>query len=70
MLWVEVPRAVDALELHRAAVAEGIAFTPGQLFSASGRYRNCLRLNCGNPWSPEIETAVRRLGVLVKTRIE
>jgi DNA-binding transcriptional MocR family regulator len=69
VLWVEMPRAVDALELHHAAVAEGIAFTPGQLFSASGRYRNCLRLNCGNPWSDEIEAAVRRLGELVRRRV-
>jgi hypothetical protein len=35
---------------------------PGELFSASGMYRNCLRLNCGNPHTPEIEDAVRRLG--------
>lgn len=64
VLWVEMPRQVDALVLHRAAMAEGIAFMPGQLFSASGRYRNCLRLNCGNPWSAPIDAAVRRLGAL------
>jgi DNA-binding transcriptional MocR family regulator len=69
VLWVEMPRGVDALELHRAAVAEGIAFTPGQLFSASGRYRNCLRLNCGNPWHERYDKAVRRLGELVRARI-
>ncbi|MCF8150420.1 MAG: PLP-dependent aminotransferase family protein [Sulfuritalea sp.] len=69
VLWVEMPRQVDALELHREAVAEGIAFIPGQLFSASGRYRNCLRLNCGNPWSDAIEGGVRRLGELVSRRV-
>lgn len=69
VLWVEMPRSVDALELHPYAVAEGIAFMPGQLFSASGRYRNCLRLNCGNPWSETIEAAVQRLGELVRQRI-
>ncbi len=70
VLWVEMPRQVDALELHRAAVAAGIAFMPGQLFSASGRYRNCLRLNCGNPWSEPIAAAVRRLGEMVRARTE
>lgn len=69
VLWVEMPRCVDALELHRAAVAEGIAFTPGQLFSASGRYRNCLRLNCGNPWHDRFDAALRRLGELVQARL-
>jgi DNA-binding transcriptional MocR family regulator len=69
VLWVEMPRQVDALELHREAVAEGIAFTPGQLFSASGRYRNCLRLNCGNPWDERFDAALRRLGELVRARL-
>jgi DNA-binding transcriptional MocR family regulator len=63
---VELPKQVDALALHKDAVAEGIAFTPGQLFSASGRYKNCLRLNCGNPWSEPIEAGIRRLGELVR----
>jgi DNA-binding transcriptional MocR family regulator len=69
VLWVEMPRGIDALELHRTAVAEGIAFTPGQLFSASGRYRNCLRLNCGNPWEERFDTAVRRLGAMTAERL-
>jgi DNA-binding transcriptional MocR family regulator len=69
VLWVELPKTVDALALHADAVAEGIAFIPGQLFSASGRYRNCLRLNCGNPWDDRIEAAVRRLGLLVHERL-
>lgn len=69
VLWVEMPRQVDALELHGAAVAEGIAFMPGQLFSAAGRYRNCLRLNCGNPWDGRFDAAVRRLGAMVRARL-
>jgi DNA-binding transcriptional MocR family regulator len=66
VLWVEMPRHVDALALHKEAVAEGIAFVPGQLFSASGQYRNCLRLNCGNPWNEAIDAGIRRLGALVR----
>ena len=65
VLWVEMPKHVDALALHKEAVAEGIAFVPGQLFSASGQYRNCLRLNCGNPWNDAIDAGIRRLGELV-----
>lgn len=64
VLWVELPKHVETLDLHRRAVAEGIAFIPGQLFSASGRYRNCLRLNCGNPWNESIANGIRRLGRL------
>jgi DNA-binding transcriptional MocR family regulator len=70
VLWVELPQPVDALALHGEAVAERIAFTPGQLFSASGRYKNFLRLNCGNPWNEAIEAGIRRLGELVREHAE
>lgn len=66
VLWVELPDDIDTTELHARAIAEGIAFVPGELFSASGMYRNCLRLNCGNPMTPEIEDAVKRLGKLIR----
>jgi DNA-binding transcriptional MocR family regulator len=65
VLWVELPPQVDALALHHTAIQNGIAFMPGPLFSASGKFRHHIRLNCGNAWSAEIETAVRRLGALV-----
>jgi DNA-binding transcriptional MocR family regulator len=64
VLWVELPAGLDSTILFEQAVRAGIAFVPGDLFSASGRYRNCLRLNCGNPWSLRLEEAVKRLGVL------
>lgn len=64
LLWIELPAAVDVLELHAQALANGIAIAPGPMFSATGRYRNCLRLSCGHPWSRELERAVLRLGEL------
>jgi len=64
VLWVELPPGGDGTALFEKAAKAGIAVVPGDLFSASGQFRNCLRLNCGNPWSPRIEEAVRRLGLL------
>lgn len=64
VLWVELPEKVDTNLLYDLAVAEGVAFFPGELFSASGRYRNCLRLSCGCPWSAVQQEAVQRLGRL------
>ena len=64
VLWVELPAGIDSAMLLEHAVNAGIAFVPGDLFSASGNYRNCLRLNCGNPWSPRFEEAVKHLGSL------
>lgn len=64
VLWVELPAGIDSSVLFEDAVSAGIAFVPGDFFSASGHYRNCLRLNCGNPWSPRFEDAIKRLGTL------
>lgn len=64
VLWIELPEGIDTTSLHERAIAENLAYVPGELFSASGMYRNCLRLNCGNPHTPEIEDAVRRLGII------
>lgn len=65
VLWVELPEGLDATALYERAIAQNLAYVPGELFSPSGMYRNCLRLNCGNPHTPEIEDAVRRLGLLM-----
>jgi DNA-binding transcriptional MocR family regulator len=65
VLWLELPDDIDTTALHSRAIAAGVAYVPGELFSASGMYRNCLRLNCGNPHTPEIDDAVRRLGALM-----
>jgi DNA-binding transcriptional MocR family regulator len=66
VLWVELPEQIDTLALHASAIEQRIALMPGPLFSASGKSRNCMRLNCGNAWTPEIERAVQTLGILVQ----
>lgn len=65
VLWVQMPMQVDALDLHKKAIKERIAFMPGPLFSASGKLRDYLRLNCGNSWSHDIAIAVEKLGHMV-----
>jgi len=70
VLWLELPRAFDSRELFAAALAKGICFAPGDVFSASGRYRHCLRLSCAHPWSARIEQGVETLGALTTQMLE
>ncbi len=63
-VWVELPRGVDALEVHRLALDQGISVAPGPIFSPRQEFRNCLRLNTGHPWTPELDRAIARLGQL------
>ena len=66
VLWVELPRGVDAIELLQRAFSEKISLTPGMLFSATRKFRNFIRINCGHPWDARIEHAVERIGGLVR----
>lgn len=69
LLWVELPKSVDSLQLYRQAIQHNISIIPGHIFSTTDRYRHCIRLNCGYPWSREIEQAMDRLGQLAKQQI-
>ncbi len=64
-LWVELPAAVDALEVHRRAMACGVGVAPGHLFSADRRYRHHLRINHGYPGDSRFEAALCSLGRIV-----
>ena len=67
MLWLELPRRFDSRALFDEALEQGICFAPGDVFSASRRFRNCLRLSAGHAWDHRIEDGVRRLGQLAQT---
>lgn len=69
VLWIELPSRVDAVQLQRAAVQQRICLAPGPLFSVKARYHNCLRMNCGLPWSDAIEQALRTTGELAKKQL-
>jgi DNA-binding transcriptional MocR family regulator len=63
-LWVELPEDVDALDIHRRALALGISVAPGPIFSASRAFAHCLRLNYGHAWNARAENALKTLGEL------
>jgi len=69
VLWVELRSKVDTFKLYEDALEKKVSFAPGSIFSPTGRYKNCMRLNAGFPWSEQIETAVQTLGRLAKSRI-
>lgn len=66
MLWVELPAGTSSQALFDAALEQGILIAPGQMFSNSNRFDNYLRLNCGFPFSNEVEDALRQLGKLTR----
>lgn len=69
ILWVELPEACDSVELFRQALRNNISLGPGVLFSATDRYRNCIRMGCAESWSPKVEQAIARLGQLAAKQL-
>ena len=67
VVWVELPTAVDSFELSQRALQAGVSIAPGPIFSASQKYRNCLRLSCARQWNDRVEAAVATLGRLIET---
>lgn len=66
VLWVGLPEGADGGLLHSQALAQGVGVMPGHLFSASGKYRDHLRLNCAVPWSTRVQEALMLLGQLAR----
>jgi DNA-binding transcriptional MocR family regulator len=63
ILWVECPPHVDSLRLYELAMAKKISISPGPIFSATGKYLNCIRLNAAF-WCAKVEQAIEELGRL------
>lgn len=62
LMWLELPRPLDAVQLHQACLEQKILIAPGTVFSTSGRFRNCLRMGVGGDWSPAHLQALRTVG--------
>ena len=65
VLWVEMPKGCDCIDIFNKALEHNIGVTPGILFSATRRFRNHLRINCGFPWNDANVQAIETLGKIV-----
>ena len=66
LLWVQLPEGADTIELQRRALMRGLSVAPGPAFSASGAYRNYMRINAGYRWSERNGEALDLLAELVR----
>ncbi|MFT4045658.1 MAG: PLP-dependent aminotransferase family protein [Solimonas sp.] len=67
VLWIELPRNVDSVEMFRHAARADIAIRPGTLFSATAQYAHHIRLNCAMPWSDAVAQGIATLGRIACT---
>jgi DNA-binding transcriptional MocR family regulator len=65
VLWIELDKAVDAMELYKKALACQISISPGQIFSTDSRFTNFIRISFGTPYDDEIDKSLKKLGELI-----
>jgi DNA-binding transcriptional MocR family regulator len=54
--------------MYAKALTHGITSAPGPVFSASGRFTHCVRLNAAL-WSERVAVAVATLGQLIREQL-
>jgi DNA-binding transcriptional MocR family regulator len=69
ILWVELPRGCDSIALFEQLLERGISIAPGPMFSASQRYRNCMRVSVGHLWTERTEKALAEVGRLARRQL-
>lgn len=62
VIWLELPKSIDAVQLLDDSIAAGISIAPGNIFSPCSCYSNFIRLSYGHPWGPRTEDAIQWLG--------
>lgn len=70
LLWLELPAGVDCVRLNDRLAPSYIRIAPGSLFSASGKYRHCLRLNYASQLTPSVAAAIRTVGETVTAMVQ
>ncbi|WP_065648604.1 PLP-dependent aminotransferase family protein [Pantoea eucrina] len=70
LMWIELPEAFDAVRLNAELREASLQVAVGSLFSASGKYRNCLRLNYGLPVNEQTEQALAQLGMAIERAMQ
>jgi DNA-binding transcriptional MocR family regulator len=68
VLWVEMPKQCQGIDIFNRALESNIGIIPGILFSSTRQFKNCIRINCGHPWNEANEAALQKLGEIVDER--
>jgi 2-aminoadipate transaminase len=68
-LWVELPEQISGEQLLEDALRQQVAFVPGAPFFADNPRHNFIRLNFSNQLPEFIEEGIKRIGGLIKRRM-
>ncbi|PJZ71326.1 GntR family transcriptional regulator [Leptospira perolatii] len=67
LLWVELSPGKDSRDLRYLALKKKISIVPGYLFSLSGKYKECFRINAGISFGPRVKSSIATLGKIASS---
>jgi len=68
-IWVTLPDYIDTTNLLARALAENVAFVPGQAAFVDGRGGSSMRLNFSSSTDEDLREGVRRIGMIVAEQV-
>lgn len=66
VLWVELDKRIDTMELYERAIRRKISIAPGRMFTLREQFDNCMRLSYGLQWSGQLDDTLKLLGKTIK----
>ena len=70
ILWVELNKNIDTMELYKEAIKHKISIAPGRMFTLQKQYTNCIRLSYGLNWNEQINNGLKLIGKLAKILLQ
>ncbi len=68
-LWLTVPEQIDTFDMFKDAVAQKVAYVPGENFYACGGGSDSMRLNFSSSTPEQINEGIARLGKVIKNKL-
>jgi DNA-binding transcriptional MocR family regulator len=66
VLWIELPRKVNAYKLRTEAIKHHISIVPGKILSVCCNYNNFIRISFGKPFNEDMDYGLMMLGKMVR----
>lgn len=66
VLWIELDKRIDTMELYERAIKKDISIAPGRMFTLRKQFDHCMRISYGLQWNEKLDNSLRILGDLVK----
>lgn len=66
VLWVELDKQINAVQLYEKAIKRNISIAPGSMFTLQKQFSNCMRLSYGMKWDYKVAESLNTLGMISK----